>query len=76
MENRETTSLNINVGARIGTDYMADNTVIDLGISTHLMDGGILSTLSQHLTLKDAKQLVAELNLVIAEVELELLNDY
>lgn len=75
MENRETTSLNINVGARIGTDYMADNTVIDLSMSTHLRDGGILSSMDQHLTLKDAKQLVAELNLVIAEVELELLDN-
>lgn len=75
---RTNTSLNITVGARTNTTYMGDNTVIDLSISTHLRDGeysGILSTLSQHLTLQEAKKLVAELNLAIAEIELELVDE-
>lgn len=74
---RETTSLSISVGVRTSATYMGDNTVIDLNISTHLRgeNGGILSDTSQHLTLSDAKQLVAQLNLAIAEIELELVDE-
>lgn len=69
MTKRETTRLNINAGVRVGATYMADNTVIDLGLSTHLEDGGILSEMSQHLTLEDAKSLVIQMTYAIAEVE-------
>ena len=78
MSKRTYTSLNITVGVRTNADYMADNTVIDLNISTHLRGedgGGILSDFSQHLTLQDAKELVERLNLAIAEINLELVNE-
>jgi hypothetical protein len=74
---RKATTLNISVGSRIDATYMGDNTIIDLDISTHLtmeMGNGIISEISQHLTLAEAKELVAKLNLVIAEIELELVN--
>jgi hypothetical protein len=72
MSERQTTRLNIHAGVRVGATFMADNTVIDLGISTHLQDGGILSEMSQHLTLEDAKTLVITMTYAIAEVEAEL----
>jgi hypothetical protein len=74
---RNNTSLSITVGARTNSTYMGDSTVIDLSISTHLRgeNGGILSDFSQHLTLQEAKELVAQLNLTIAEIELELVNE-
>jgi hypothetical protein len=72
MSERQTTRLNIHAGVRVGATFMADNTVIDLGISTHLQDGGILSEMSQHLTLADAKTLVIAMTYAIAEVEAEL----
>jgi hypothetical protein len=74
---RKATSLNISVGSRIDATYMADNTAIDLDISTHLtreLGGGIVSSISQHLTLTEAKEMVSRLNLVIAEIELEMLD--
>jgi hypothetical protein len=79
MAKRKLTSLSITAGTRIGSDYMGDGTIIDLDIHTHLQDigglevGGIISSVSQHLTLADAKELVALLNVAIAEVELETL---
>jgi hypothetical protein len=72
MSEREITSLNISVGIRTNSTYMADNTVLDLKMSTHLLDGGILSDVSQHLTLADAKYLAIHLNYAIAEIEAEL----
>lgn len=78
MSNRNHTSLNITVGVRTNANYMADNTVIDLNISTHLRGidgGGILSDFSQHLTLQDANELVEQLNLAIAEIKMELVNE-
>jgi hypothetical protein len=79
MAKRKLTSLSINAGTRVGSTYMGDGTIIDLDIHTHLQDigglevGGIISSVSQHLTLADAKELVALLNVAIAEVELETL---
>jgi hypothetical protein len=72
MLERQTTSLSIGVYERVGSNYMADNTVLDLKMSTHLLDGGILSDVSQHLTLADAKSLVIQMTYVIAEVEAKL----
>ena len=79
MFERKMTSLSINAGTRVGSTYMGDGTIIDLDISTHLRDvggleiGGIISSVSQHLSLADAKELVALLNVAIAEIELETL---
>jgi hypothetical protein len=79
MSERKMTSLSINAGTRLGSTYMGDGTIIDLDISTHLRDvggleiGGIISSVSQHLSLADAKELVALLNVAIAEIELETL---
>lgn len=75
MTTRETTILSIHAGVRVGATFMADNTVIDLGLSTHLQNGGILSEMSQHLTLADAKSVVALLNIAIAEVELTMVEE-
>jgi hypothetical protein len=72
MSEREITSLNISVYERVGSDYMADNTMISMGISTHLRDGNILSSTSQHLTLGDAKSLVIQMTYAIAEAEAKL----
>lgn len=69
MSERKATSLNISVYERVGSEYMADNTTITLNISTHLADCNILSSLSQHLTLEDAKSLVIQMTYAIAEVE-------
>jgi hypothetical protein len=69
MSERKATSLNISVYERVNSTYMADNTVINLGMSTHLLDGNILSSVSQHLTLEEAKSLVIQLTYAIAEVE-------
>jgi hypothetical protein len=79
MSGRKLTSLSITAGTRLGSTYMGDGTVIDLDINTHLRNvgelevGGIISTISQHLTLADAKEIVALLNVAIAEIELETL---
>jgi hypothetical protein len=79
MSGRKLTSLSITAGTRLGSTYMGDGTVIDLDINTHLRNvgdlevGGIISTISQHLTLADAKEMVALLNVAIAEIELETL---
>jgi hypothetical protein len=54
---------------------MADNTMISMNISTHLADCNILSSLSQHLTLADAKSLVIQMTYVIAEVEAKIMGD-
>ena len=75
MSERKATSLNISVYERVGSDYMADNTMISMNISTHLADCNILSTLSQHLTLADAKSLVIQMTYVIAEVEAKIMGD-
>lgn len=78
MLERKATTLNISVGNRLDSSFMGDNTVIDLGISTHLtseLGNGIISEISQHLTLDEAKQLVARLNYVIAEIELEVVQN-
>jgi hypothetical protein len=72
MLERQSTSLNISVYERVGSDYMADNTMISMNITTHLRDGNILSGISQHLTLADAKSLVIQMTYVIAEVEAKL----
>jgi hypothetical protein len=72
MSERKATSLNISVYERVGSDYMADNTMISMNISTHLADANILSSLSQHLTLADAKSLVIQMTYAIAEVEAKL----
>jgi hypothetical protein len=69
MSERKATSLNISVYERVGSDYMADNTMISMNITTHLRDGNILSGISQHLTLEDAKSLVIQMTYAIAEVE-------
>ena len=77
MSERKATTLSISVGSRIDATYMGDNTIIDLDISTHLtmeMGNGIVSSISQHLTLDEAKEIVSRLNLVIAEIELEMLD--
>ena len=75
MLERQATSLNISVYERVGSDYMADNTMISMNISTHLADCNILSSLSQHLTLADAKSLVIQMTYVIAEVEAKIMGD-
>jgi hypothetical protein len=75
MSERQATSLSINVYERVGSGYMADNTVISMNISTHLLDGNILSGTSQHLTLAEAKSLLIEMNYVIAEVEAKIMGD-
>jgi hypothetical protein len=78
MLERKATTLNISVGNKRNKSFMGDNTIIDLDISTHLvreLGNGIISSSSQHLTLAEAKELVAHLNLVIAEVELEVLEN-
>ena len=72
MSERQETILSINAGIRVGATFMADNTVIDLGLSTHLKNGGILSEMSQHLTLEEAKSLVIQMTYAIAEIEAEL----
>jgi hypothetical protein len=72
MSERQETSLNISAYERFGSTYMADNTVIDLNMSTHLLDGNILSSVSQHLTLEEAKMLVIQMTYAIAEVEAKL----
>ena len=72
MLERQATTLSINVYERVGSEYMADNTTISMNISTHLADCNILSTLSQHLTLADAKSLVIQMTYAIAEVEAKL----
>jgi hypothetical protein len=75
MLERQATSLNISVYERVGSEYMADNTMISMNISTHLADCNILSSLSQHLTLADAKSLVIQMTYVIAEVEAKIMGD-
>lgn len=78
MLKRKATTLNISVENRLDSSFMGDNTVIDLGISTHLpfeLGSGIISEISQHLTLAEAKELVAQLNYVIAEIELEVVQN-
>jgi hypothetical protein len=72
MSERQATSLNISAYERVGLGYMADNTMISLNISTHLADCNILSSLSQNLTLADAKSLVIQMTYAIAEVEAKL----
>ena len=73
------TTLSISAKSIVGASWAAPHTAIDIDITTHLTstDGwgsnGIMSSTSQHLTLDEAKELVAKLNLVIAEVELEVL---
>ena len=71
------TQLSISVSSILGKTFAPDYTVIDLDIHTHLRTGnnGILSSLSQHFTLDEAKELVARMNKAIAEVELELLEN-
>jgi hypothetical protein len=75
MLERQATSLNISVYERVGSDYMADNTMISMNISTHLADCNILSSITQHLTLADAKSLLIQMNYVIAEVEAKIMGD-
>jgi hypothetical protein len=75
MSERQATSLNISVYERVGSDYMADNTTISMNISTHLADCNILSSITQHLTLADAKSLLIQMNYVIAEVEAKIMGD-
>jgi hypothetical protein len=75
------TTLSISAKSIVGASWAAPHTAIDIDITTHLTqpDGwgsnGILCGISQHLTLDEAKELVAKLNLAIAEVELEVLQD-
>jgi hypothetical protein len=75
------TTLSISAKSIVGASWAAPHTAIDIDITTHLSnkDGwgsnGIMSSTSQHLTLDEAKELVALLNVAIAEVELEVLQD-
>ena len=64
-----TTHYSFSVRSIVGTTYSATNAAVDLDLTLHLNEGGIISSNSYHLSLTETRTLIAQLQTALATAE-------